>query len=199
MDTLMANHATRARDVHARPGIRDGETLMRRVARGESAAFESLYKSHHGLVFGIALRLLGDTASAEDLTQSVFLKVWANAGAFKGGRLDAWISRVARNGGLDVLRQRSTRAETDLPADVPLDGALEDAVIACVDARRVRAALADLPQKERSLIELGYFGGLTYYRVATETGVPLGTVKTRIRSGLHRLREALGDGFDCTG
>lgn len=129
----------------------------------------------------------------------MFLRVWANAGTFKGGCLRAWIARVARNGGLDVLRQRSTRAQTGIPADLPLDGALEEAVIACVDARRVRAALADLPQKERSLIELGYFGGLTYHRVAAETGVPLGTVKTRIRSGLHRLREALGGGLDRAG
>ncbi|HEV2641597.1 MAG TPA: sigma-70 family RNA polymerase sigma factor [Candidatus Elarobacter sp.] len=182
--------------VEARPRSRfpapfEADALVRRVADRDVEAFEVLYEAYHRLVFGIGLRLLGDDASAEDLTQGVFLKVWVNPAAFKGGSLVSWVTRVARNAGLDVIRQRSTRAETEMPADLPLDGALEDAVFTNLDARRVRSALMRLPATERVPIEMGFFGGMTYHRVATETGVPLGTVKTRIRTGLHRLRHAL--------
>jgi len=169
----------------------EADALVRRVADRDVEAFEVLYEAYHRLVFGIGMRLLGDDASAEDLTQSVFLKVWVNPAAYKGGSLVSWVSRVARNAGLDVIRQRSARGETEIPADLRLDGALEDTVLANLDAHDVRNALMRLPATERVPIEMGYFGGMTYGRVATETGVPLGTVKTRIRAGLHHLRVAL--------
>jgi len=169
----------------------EADALVRRVADRDVEAFEILYEAYRRLVFGIGRRLLGDDASAEDLTQGVFLKVWVNPAAFKGGSLVSWVSRVARNAGLDVIRQRSARAEAEMPIDLPLDGALENAVLANLDACHVRNALMRLPATERVPIEMGYFGGMTYGRVATETGVPLGTVKTRIRAGLHHLRDAL--------
>lgn len=164
---------------------------MRRLESRDAAAFEIVYEAYHRMVFGIGLRLLGDAGAAEDLTQVVFLKVWANPAAFKQGSLAAWMGRVARNAGLDAVRRRSTRRETEFPAELPLDGALEDAILANLDAKRVRSALTRLPATERVPIEMGFFGGMTYSSVATRTGVPLGTVKTRIRSGLHRLRDAL--------
>ncbi len=169
---------------------------MLRVAQRDAVAFESLYELFHRLVFGMGLRLLGDAASAEDLTQTVFLKVWTNPNAFKGGSLVAWISRVARNGGLDVLRRRSAHGASRIAFDAPLDAAIEDGVFERIDAQRVRTALSLLPPKERLLIEMGYFGGMTYLCVAAQTGVPLGTVKTRIRSGLHRLRDTLANEID---
>ncbi|HEY6235251.1 MAG TPA: sigma-70 family RNA polymerase sigma factor, partial [Candidatus Elarobacter sp.] len=176
-------------DRMTRPGAFEADALVRRVADRDVEAFEALYEAYHRLVFGIGLRLLGDDASAEDLTQGVFLKVWVNPAAFKGGSLASWVSRVARNAGLDVIRQRSTRNETAIPADLPLDGTLEDTVFTNLDAGRVRNALMRLPASERVPIEMGFFGGMTYHCVATETGIPLGTVKTRIRTGLHRLRD----------
>lgn len=157
----------------------------------DTEAFEALYEAHHRMVLGIGLRLLGDPASAEDLMQTVFLKVWANPAAFRGGSLAAWLGRVTRNAGLDILRQRTNHPQTDIPANVPLDEVFEDRVMADSDAQRVRIALRGLPASERVAIEMGFFRGMTYLRVATETGVPLGTVKTRIRTGLHRLRRAL--------
>jgi RNA polymerase sigma-70 factor (ECF subfamily) len=166
---------------------------MRRLANRDIGAFELLYDAYHRLVYGIGLRLLGDVASAEDLTQSVFLKVWMNPAAFKGGNLVAWMGRVARNASLDVVRQRSTRVEDEIPANVAVDGALEDEVFANLDAQRVRTALVRLPATERIPIEMGFFDGKTYHCVAAEIGVPLGTVKSRIRTGLHRLRDALSE------
>ncbi len=166
---------------------------MRRLAARDIGAFEMFYDAYHRMVFGIGLRLVGDVGSAEDLTQAIFLKVWMNPAGFRGGSLVGWLARVARNAALDIVRQRSVRIESEIPADVPLDGALEDEVLANLDAHRVRTALRRLPAAERIPIEMGFFDGKTYSSVAHEIGVPLGTVKTRIRTGLHRLRNALAE------
>ena len=171
------------------PGVR----LMERVRARDTAAFESLYDGYHRLVFGIGLRMLGDPAMAEDLTQTVFLKLWTAPDAFRGGSFVAWVSRVTRNRALDVLRARAVRPETEIPADMPLDGALDDDVFARLDAQRVRDALASLPPEQRALIEMGFFGGVTHQELARRTDTPLGTVKTRIRNGLRRMREVLGE------
>ncbi|MBV8579224.1 MAG: sigma-70 family RNA polymerase sigma factor [Candidatus Eremiobacteraeota bacterium] len=171
------------------PGVR----LMERVRARDAAAFEALYDGYHRLVFGIGLRMLGDPASAEDLTQTVFMKIWTAPDAFRGGSFVAWVSRVARNRALDVLRSKAVHPETEIPAELPLDGALDDDVFARLDAQRVRDALATLPAEQRGLIELGFFGGVTHQELARRTDTPLGTVKTRIRNGLRRLRASLGE------
>lgn len=171
------------------PGVR----LIERVRARDVAAFESLYDGYHRLVFGIGLRILGDPTMAEDLTQNVFLKVWTAPEAFRGGSFVAWVSRVARNRALDALRARSARPETEIPADLPLEGSIDDDVLAKLDAQSVRDALAQLPPEQRGLIEMGFFGGVTHQELARRTATPLGTVKTRIRSGLRRLRESLAE------
>ncbi|HEY4442163.1 MAG TPA: sigma-70 family RNA polymerase sigma factor [Candidatus Elarobacter sp.] len=172
------------------PGVR----LMDRIRARDVSAFEALYDGYHRLVFGIALRMLGDLGAAEDVTQTVFMKIWTAPEAFRGGSFTAWVSRVARNRALDVLRSRSLRPETELPAELPLDGGLDEDVFARIDAERVRDALATLPAEQRALIELGFFGGITHQELARRTETPLGTVKTRVRSGLRKLRDALGEG-----
>jgi RNA polymerase sigma-70 factor (ECF subfamily) len=164
---------------------------MERMRAGDGAAFERLYDSYHRLVFGIALRMLGDGTMAEDLTQNVFLKVWSSPEAFRYGNFGAWIARVARNRALDVLRSRSLRDESEIPADLAEPGALDDVVFTRLDSERVRRALAALPAEQRSPIEMGFFGGITHDEIAKRTGIPLGTIKTRIRTGLRRMREAL--------
>jgi RNA polymerase sigma-70 factor (ECF subfamily) len=188
---LTARRAASERRRPVVPAALDANQLVRRLEKRDVEAFEALYEDYHRMVFGIGLRLLGDPASTEDLVQSVFLKVWTNPAAFKGGSLVAWLGRVTRNAGLDVLRKRSAHPETEIAAEMPLDDMFEDAVVADSEAQRVRSALLRLPASERVAIEMGFFRGMTYLRVATETGVPLGTVKTRIRTGLHRLRRAL--------
>ena len=170
-----------------------GVRLMERIRARDVTAFEALYDAYHRLVFGIGLRMLADPAAAEDLTQTVFLKIWTSPDAFRGGSFVAWVSRVARNRALDLLRSKAARPESEIPVDLPLEGALDDDVLARLDAQHVRDALAKLPPEQRSLIELGFFGGVTHQELARRTDTPLGTVKTRIRSGLRRMRESLGE------
>lgn len=166
---------------------------MERVRARDVTAFEALYDGYHRLVFGIALRMLGDPPLAEDITQAVFLKLWTAPDTFHGGSFAAWVSRVTRNRALDALRARAARPEAELPCgDMPLEGRFDDEVAARLDGARVREALAALPADQRTLIELGFFGGITHQELARRTGTPLGTVKTRIRTGLRSLRKALG-------
>ncbi len=128
---------------------------------------------------------------AEDITQSVFLKLWSAPDAFRDGNFSAWISRVTRNRVLDLLRSRSAKPAAEIPTDLPAEGSLDDDVFARLDAQRVRSALAGLHEDQRSLIEMGFFGGITHDEIARRTGIPLGTIKTRIRTGLRRMRDTL--------
>lgn len=164
---------------------------MARVRNRDAAAFEALYDGYHRLVYGVALRILGDVAGAEDVTQAVFLKLWSSPNLFATGNFSAWIARVARNRALDVVRSRAVRAESEMPQVMPVDDALEDVAFAHIDAESVRTALAQLPEAQRKVIELGFFGGVTHEEIAAQTGTPLGTIKTRIRTGLRKLRMQL--------
>ncbi|MGH7683516.1 MAG: RNA polymerase sigma factor, partial [Vulcanimicrobiaceae bacterium] len=156
-------------------------------------AFEALYSLLYRYVYGIANRMLEDMPAAEDVTQSVFVTVWAQPSAFRGGNVAAWISRVTRNRCLDYLRNRGTRPHEELPFDVADEVDLDDVVFARLESGQVRQALETLPSEQREPIEMGFFGGLTHEEVARRSGIPLGTVKTRIRIGLRNLRAALQD------
>ena len=164
---------------------------MARVRNRDAGAFESLYDDYHRLVYGIALRILGDVAGAEDVTQAVFLKLWSSPNLFVSGNFGAWIARVTRNRALDVVRSRAVRSESEMPEAMPVDDALEDTAFANLNADKVRQALQLLPDDQRKPIELGFFGGITHEEIARQTGIPLGTIKTRIRAGLRKLRDQL--------
>lgn len=157
----------------------------------DNAEFERLYDSYSRLVYGVALRILSDPAAAEDVTQAVFLKLWSRPDSFRGGNLPGWLVRVTRNRALDVLRSRAAHPEVEISTDMPEDDALEDTAFKNMNCQIVRDAMEQLPQAERTLIQLGFFGGLTHQELARRTGVPLGTVKTRIRAGLRKLRAML--------
>lgn len=164
---------------------------MRRIHHRDAAAFEAIYDAFHRLVFGIALRMLADPAAAEDVVQGVFLTVWTRPEAFREGNVGAWLARVARNRCLDVLRSRAARPEGEMPLDVASEESLDDTIftrLACAD---VRAGLARLPADQRTPIEMGFFEGITHEEIARRTGKPLGTIKTRIRTGLRALRTHL--------
>lgn len=135
--------------------------------------------------------MLGDAHGAEDVVQSVFLKLWNSPDLFRGGNFDAWIVRVTRNRALDVLRSRAVRNEGALPEALPEEEAIEEVAFSHIDAARVRAALAGLPPEQREPIEMGFFDGITHEEIARRCNVPLGTIKTRIRSGLRKLRAVL--------
>ncbi len=170
--------------------MEDADRLMARVRNRDAAAFEALYDANHRLVYGVAFRMLGDTSSAEDVTQAVFLKIWSSPNLFVSGNFAGWIVRITRNRCLDVLRSKS-RTNVELPEQQPDDDPLEERAFASLEAAQVRSALKELPAEQRDLIELGFFGGATHEELARRTGVPLGTVKTRIRTGLRRLRASL--------
>ncbi len=149
-----------------------------------------LYDRYSSIVYGVALRVLGDTGAAEDVLQEVFLQLWRNPGAFDSsrGNLGPWLAVIARNRAIDGLRKR--RPETDI-ADVVVSVELDIAG----DAERARAmekvrgALGTMPAAQRSALEMAYFEGLTHIEIAAKTGEPLGTIKTRIRTGLLALRK----------
>ncbi|HEY8320437.1 MAG TPA: sigma-70 family RNA polymerase sigma factor [Candidatus Baltobacteraceae bacterium] len=164
---------------------------MALVRARDADAFEALYDGYHRLVYGVALRILGDVPAAEDITQGVFLKLWSSPDLYRSGNFPAWLARVARNRALDVLRGKAYRSDSELPDAVPEDDSLEDVAFAHLDAAKVRDALALLPPEQRDPIEQGFFGGITHDEIARRSGIPLGTVKTRIRSGLRKLRDAL--------
>jgi RNA polymerase sigma-70 factor, ECF subfamily len=166
---------------------------MERVRSRDADAFELLYDRYHRLVYGVALRVLADAPAAEDVTQSVFLKIWSTPQLFRDGNFGAWIARMARNRALDLARSRALRAESELPESLPENDALEDRALAQIDGERARRALTLLPPEQREPIELGFFGGITQEQIARQTGLPLGTVKTRMRTGLRRLRGVLED------
>lgn len=165
---------------------------MTAVRERNADAFEQVFDAYHRLVYGVALRVLEDRAAAEDITQSVFLQLWRAPEAFHGGNLAGWLVRVTRNRALDQLRARRPQQPLDDLRSSQDGQAVDEAAFGKLDGERVRRALAALPDEQRRSIELGFFGGLTHTEIAAKTGAPLGTVKTRIRAGLQRLRTQLG-------
>lgn len=172
--------------------VSDDSTLLLRAGQSDKDAFAELYDRHAPVVYGICRRILADPTSAEDVTQSVFTMLWARPGAFAGGNFSAWIARVARNAALDVLRSAAMRTrEPNMPEDVAAPSDLEDEVVARVEQSAIVDALRQLPAEQREAIEQAYFGGLSYREVAERAGAPLGTVKSRIRTGLRQLWQTL--------
>lgn len=157
----------------------------------DRATFEATYDRFGRVVYGVAYRMLGERAAAEDIVQAVFLTLWSRPDAYREGNLGAWLARVARNRCLDVLRSRASRPQAEMPVELIAEGALDEGVFARLDGERVRAALAALPDEQRLPIEMGFFGGVTHAEIANRLGAPLGTIKTRIRAGLRRLRDRL--------
>jgi RNA polymerase sigma-70 factor (ECF subfamily) len=141
-------------------------------------------------VYSVALRVLGETSAAEDILQEVFMQLWRNPGAFDAsrGNLAAWLSVIARNRAIDTLRKRHPETDVEnviLSVEPDLAGEAERARA----LEKVRGALGVMPPAQRSALEMAFFEGLTHTEIAAKTGEPLGTVKTRIRSGLLALRK----------
>ena len=150
-----------------------------------------LYDRYSGIVYSVALRVLGDTGAAEDVLQEVFMQLWRNPGVFDSsrGNLGPWLAVIARNRAIDGLRKR--RPETDI-ADVvvSVEPDLASEAERGRAMQKVRSVLGSMPARQRSALEMAYFEGLSHSEIASKTGEPLGTVKTRIRGGLMMLRKA---------
>ena len=171
----------------------DGE-LIQAAASGDRSAFEDLYRRYARPVFGLALRRLGDRGRAEDAVQETFASIWRSAGSYQPERGPGapWLYAVARNAIVDRARTRS-----EIPAEIPDEPANAPGPADHTEqgwiAWRVHRALEELPEREREVIALAYWSGLSQSEVAEFLGIPLGTVKTRTRAALSRLSEVLGD------
>lgn len=180
-------------------GGADDRALLRAVSAGDKEALRELYARHSAVLFALALRVLSDRAEAEDVLQEAFVQIWKTAGSFDEGRGKplGWLIMLTRSRAIDRLRSRKTRARVTesvakdtsqtAEATTPVDEAL-----ASEAQRTVRHALKSLPSEQRVPIEMAYFGGLTQFEIAQQLSQPLGTVKTRMRNGMMRLREQLG-------
>jgi len=178
------------------PVINGGTTqdaqLLDRVRRGDEQAMGTLYDRYSRVVYSVALRVLRDPASAEDVLQDVFLGVWRKPETFVSARgsLGGWLAVVARNRAIDTLRRkRPSEQVEEIQLASPFN--LADEAERNTLMQRARAILLHLPLEQRKTLEMAYFDGLTHTEIAEITGDPLGTVKTRIRSALLSLRKEL--------
>lgn len=175
------------------------EDLVARVATGDAAAFEVVYDRHARVAFSLAFRLLGDRAAAEDLVQDAFLLVWRGADRFSPGlgSVRTWVLSIVHHRGIDRLRSGAAAARRELALqqeahvgdqqerteDRAIDGAL---------APSLHRGLDDLPDDQGRVVRLAYFGGFTHHEISEMLDLPLGTVKSRLRLGLERLRMSMG-------
>jgi RNA polymerase sigma factor (sigma-70 family) len=176
---------------------RSDEELLGLVARGDDAALAELYDRYSRSAYGLALRVLRDGALAQDAVQEGFLAVWRNAGRFDAERAkpSTWILTLVHRRAVDLVR-REQRRRGDPLESAPMASGEDTSEEAALRERRraVQAALGQLPELERQALELAYYGGLTQSELAEQLRIPIGTVKSRMFSGLRRLRGLLDEG-----
>ena len=181
----------------AAPADDADQATLARIAGGQLDALEELYERYRTMAYSIALRITADAALAEDVVQDAFLGAWRNAARYAKGRgsVKTWLLAIVHHRAIDALRRRRPTSELpDREAVPPLALTLPDIwpeVSAALDRDTVQGALRAIPDVQREAIELAYFGGLTQQEIAARTGIPLGTVKSRMRLGLLAMRRNL--------
>ncbi len=173
--------------------------LLKRISSGDQPAFADFYDSTSRTVFGIVLSVVRDRAQAEEVTQEVYVEAWTSAPRFDPelGSAKGWLNTIAHRKAVDRVRSSQRSQERDQrhfeagPAQPEVD--TSDIVVAYDQSERVRAALQQLPEAQRTAVHMAYFEGRSYREVAEFLGLPLGTVKTRIRDAMKRLRNQLGE------
>ena len=182
-------------DGTARDAVAD---LLLRVADGDRVAFAELYDSLSARVFGLILRVLVNRSQSEEVLQEVFLEIWQSASRFapNKGQGRTWVMTIAHRRAVDRVRASQSSADRDVRAGLRDIGVAHDSVAERaelgIEGERVVEALAGLPQAQREAIVLAYYGGYSQNEIAALVGAPLGTIKTRMRDGLIRLRTAMG-------
>jgi RNA polymerase sigma-70 factor (ECF subfamily) len=187
------------------PADSDQALLLRVINRNEEA-LGALYDRHGRAAFSLAYRLVGNPEIAEEVVQEAFLSIWRHAESYRPerGAVRAWLLTVVRNRAIDAIRARDGRLRAGgapMPRTVPLDDLIlmaaddpEDTAVRWIDGEMVRKALAELPPEQRRVVDLAYFGGLSYPEIAARLSAPVGTVKSRMRLALERLRALLNAG-----
>ena len=176
--------------------------LIKLIVDSDSGALSELYDRYSRLVFSLALKTVGDQAVAEEITQDVFFRIWEKAATYHAeqAKVSTWLTSIARYRSIDMLRRRGVRPESnsigwpDLPpGSVPsTDGRRpEDFAAKSLQAQRVRDAVEQLPVEQQQALEMAYFYGYSHSQIATTLDIPLGTIKTRIRLGMQKLRKIL--------
>lgn len=178
-------------------GEADDVRLLRLIQQGDQDAVAALYDRYSGVAYGLALRITSDSASAEDVVQDAFVSVWRQSRRFdpERGQLRSWLLTIVHHRAIDAVRRKAGRSERALPEApeefVATRGRPEELAEWTLEAEAVRDAVGRVPEDQRRTIEMAYFGGLTHVEIADRMGVPLGTVKSRLRIGLEKIREYL--------
>ncbi|MEZ4505288.1 MAG: sigma-70 family RNA polymerase sigma factor [Thermomicrobiales bacterium] len=184
-------------DSFADPAPTD-EALIAALGAGDADALGQLYDRYRRVAMAVAYRILDDTAASEDCLQDAFLQVWRNHASFhpERGSVKSWLLTIVRNAAIDRHRGREGRARQNRPLE-EVDYLLGDnddpheQAVEALQAEQIQAAVMGLPDEQREAITLAFFNGLTHQEIAERTGVPLGTVKGRMRLGLKKLRQQL--------
>jgi len=179
-------------------GLEDLE-LLAKIGEQDREALATLYDRYGRRVFALAVRMLKDPIGSEEVTQDVFMSVWRRGASYtsKKGKFTTWLFSIAHNRTIDELRKRRrdrSRENDDIDDHLNIqsgDISPADTAIAQSEYAQIRAAMDELPEEQKNVIELSYFKGLTQTEIASKTGQPLGTVKTRMRLALKKLRSAL--------
>jgi RNA polymerase sigma-70 factor (ECF subfamily) len=174
---------------------------IQRAASGDQQGLAELYDHSSRLIYSVALRIAGNPADAEEITLDVYSQVWKLAKDYTPdrGSPSAWLVMMARSRALDKVRSRVSRTQHETTLETAFDAAApgesaEDSALNSENRRRIQRAMQDLSEEQRQAIELSFFSGMTHSELAERLGQPLGTVKTRIRLGMMKLRTALGAG-----
>lgn len=179
------------------------EELMPLIGEKDAAAFEVFYDRHGGVAYSLAYRIVGERAAAEDVTQEAFVSIWRSGARYDPARgsVRSWTLGIVRNRAIDLLRSRSGRApklgfdDEAVLEQRPADDFTDREALRRETAREVRGALGELPGEQAKVIELAYFGGFSQSEIAAMLGLPLGTVKGRMRLGLEKIRGRLAEGL----
>jgi RNA polymerase sigma-70 factor (ECF subfamily) len=179
------------------------EELMPLIGEKDPEAFEVFYDRHGGVAYSLAYRIVGEKAAAEDVTQEAFISIWKSGARFDRARgsVRSWMLSIVRNRAIDALRSRAGKApklsfDDDAILEQRPSGELTDAeAMRRETATELRGALGELPGEQSKVIELAYFGGFSQSEISRMLGVPLGTVKGRMRLGLEKIRGELAEGL----